>query len=286
MPDTMTPNYGLTVVEVGTSSDSWGTKNNTNLTLIDAALKVIADLAAAALPASGYTAADILTKIKTVDGAASGLDAQFLAGQPLAALLLASAYTAADVMAKVKSVDGAGSGLDADLLDGQHAAAFAAADHTHPGVTLDPLLQAIAALTTADNQVIYTTGSDAVAMTALTALGRSLIGAANAAAALGVLGTFGGVEVSATNPGHIKFSFSGSSFMICFGTFTASANGSTAVAYSAQSSTTSFPVASGTGELSASAQDNGIAVISANEAGFTVYNASNSCTGFYLAVGY
>ncbi len=35
--------------------------------------------------------------------------------------LLASDYTAADVLAKIKGVDGAGSGLDADTLDGVHA---------------------------------------------------------------------------------------------------------------------------------------------------------------------
>ncbi len=34
--------------------------------------------------------------------------------------LLKSAYTAADVLAKIKTVDGAASGLDADLLDGKH----------------------------------------------------------------------------------------------------------------------------------------------------------------------
>ena len=34
--------------------------------------------------------------------------------------LLKSAYTAADVLAKLKTVDGSGSGLDADLLDGTH----------------------------------------------------------------------------------------------------------------------------------------------------------------------
>ena len=34
--------------------------------------------------------------------------------------LLSSAYTAADVLAKLKTVDGSGSGLDADLLDGVH----------------------------------------------------------------------------------------------------------------------------------------------------------------------
>ena len=34
--------------------------------------------------------------------------------------LLSSAYTAADVLAKIKTVDGSGSGLDADMLDGVH----------------------------------------------------------------------------------------------------------------------------------------------------------------------
>ncbi len=42
-----------------------------------------------------------------------------------------SAYTAADVLTKIKTVDGAASGLDADLLDGNHASAFAASSHTH-----------------------------------------------------------------------------------------------------------------------------------------------------------
>ncbi|WP_217362243.1 hypothetical protein [Cohnella herbarum] len=43
----------------------------------------------------------------------------------IASKLNSSAYTAADVLAKVKTVDGTGSGLDADLLDGVQAAAFA-----------------------------------------------------------------------------------------------------------------------------------------------------------------
>ncbi len=34
--------------------------------------------------------------------------------------------TAADLLAKLQTVDGAGSGLDADMLDGQHANAFVA----------------------------------------------------------------------------------------------------------------------------------------------------------------
>jgi hypothetical protein len=49
----------------------------------------------------------------------------------IGAKLDSSAYTASDVLTKIKTVDGALSGLDADLLDGQHASEFAAASHSH-----------------------------------------------------------------------------------------------------------------------------------------------------------
>jgi hypothetical protein len=41
--------------------------------------------------------------------------------------LESSSYTASDVLTKIKTVDGTGSGLDADLLDGNQATAFATA---------------------------------------------------------------------------------------------------------------------------------------------------------------
>lgn len=63
---------------------------------------------------STYTAADILTKIKTVDGAGSGLDADSLDGVSFTGFVAAGSYTAADVLTKIKTVDGAGSGLAAD----------------------------------------------------------------------------------------------------------------------------------------------------------------------------
>lgn len=49
------------------------------------------------------------------------------AGAALTALggLASSSYTAADVLSKMLTVDGASSGLDADLLDGQHGAYYA-----------------------------------------------------------------------------------------------------------------------------------------------------------------
>ena len=60
MADTTTPNYGLTKPEVGASEDTWGTKINTNLNLIDTQMKVSDDRSAtnttvanAALPKAG-----------------------------------------------------------------------------------------------------------------------------------------------------------------------------------------------------------------------------------------
>lgn len=84
----------------------------------------IPSIASTYLAAANYTAADVLAKVKTVDGAGSGLDADTLDGFHAAYFLPSSTYTAADVLNKLKTVDGAGSGLDADTLDGQQASAF------------------------------------------------------------------------------------------------------------------------------------------------------------------
>ena len=83
-----------------------------------------------------FTAAKIIARLLTVDGAGSGLDADLLDGQEGAwysnitarlgyTPLNAVSYTAGDVLGKLVTVDGAGSGLDADLLDGRDASAFA-----------------------------------------------------------------------------------------------------------------------------------------------------------------
>lgn len=77
---------------------------------------------------------ELLAAILTVDGAASGLDADTLDGQHASAFQTALGYTplddadftGANVLALLLGVDGAGSGLDADLLDGQSSAYYTA----------------------------------------------------------------------------------------------------------------------------------------------------------------
>jgi hypothetical protein len=120
------------------------------------------------------TPAQLLTIIKTVDGAASGLDADLLDGSHAAAFAAAThshdtadivdnavtfakladmdtmtvigrlaagtgnpgAVSAVGLINLLETADGAGSGLDADTLDGEHAAAFAVAAHTHGASTI------------------------------------------------------------------------------------------------------------------------------------------------------
>lgn len=66
----------------------------------------------------------------------------------LSAKLNTSSYTAADVLSKLLTVDGAGSGIDADTLDGVSSAGFATSSHDHDATyqAKDADLTAIAAL--------------------------------------------------------------------------------------------------------------------------------------------
>ena len=86
-------------------------------TYVDSAIATLVDTAPATL--------DTLNEL----AAALGDDPNFATSvsNQIGTKLNASAYTAADVLAKMVTVDGAGSGLDADLLDGQQATAFATA---------------------------------------------------------------------------------------------------------------------------------------------------------------
>ncbi len=87
------------------------------------------DTAVANLVAAAPTTLDTLNEL----AAALGDDPNFATtvSTQIGTKLDASSYTAADVLTKIKTVDGASSGLDADLLDGNHASAFSLTSHNH-----------------------------------------------------------------------------------------------------------------------------------------------------------
>jgi len=109
------------------------TPTQVELNYVDGVTSALQTQIDAKLASSGYTAADVLTKLLTVDGPGSLLDADTIDGVSSASFLSSASYTAADVLAKLITVDGSGSGLDADLLDGQSSAFYLSATNINAG---------------------------------------------------------------------------------------------------------------------------------------------------------
>jgi hypothetical protein len=79
--------------------------------------------------------------------------------------LNASSYTAADVLAKLVTVDGAASGLDADLLDGQHGSYYQNAGNLNAGTILAARMPAFTGdVTTSAGAVATTIANGAVTL--------------------------------------------------------------------------------------------------------------------------
>ena len=94
---------------------------------------------------------------------------------------------------------------DLAVADGGTGASTAAAARTNLGVVIgtdvqayDAALQSIAGLTTAANQMIYTTALDTYTTTPLTAFARTLLDDADAATAIGTLGAQAAITGAAT----------------------------------------------------------------------------------------
>jgi hypothetical protein len=92
-------------------------KSVSPLRMKQAITSAIDDLVAGA-PAALDTLAELADALSDSDDEIAALVSA------IATKLDASSYTAADVLAKLKTVDGVGSGLDADLLDGKQASDF------------------------------------------------------------------------------------------------------------------------------------------------------------------
>ena len=110
-------------------------------------------LAESALQRSEYTASDVFTKVKSQDGAGSGLDADKLDGKHASEFATAaqgtkadnalpnSMFTSENVLHKLKPVDGHGSELDADTLDGLHGTSYVKTAGTKQYLGTEPIVK-------------------------------------------------------------------------------------------------------------------------------------------------
>lgn len=140
--------------------------------------------------------------------------------------------------------------------------------------------------------IVGTSDTQTLTNKTISGLGAALAVADGGTGATTAAAAFAALVIASSSlaaDGYIKFT---NGFYIFWGSFSATGNTSTTFTYSTISAslaptTFSRAIVSGTGESgNPSAQDNGPDVTACTTTGFTVWNASNTCTAFFIGVGY
>jgi hypothetical protein len=186
------------------------------------------DELATKLPSATYTPADILTKIKTVDGTGSGLDADTLDGMNTSSTIPTTLDKSSIVsrnsdgnisvnqLTVVSTLTGAGAtfsgpvsvgsitiaGGSIPVAAGGTGATTAQNARTNLGVAIgsdvqayNSNLQALSGATPVADRIPYYTGASTAALTPFTATGRAIVGSADVFAARTALGVVLGADV-------------------------------------------------------------------------------------------
>ncbi len=212
---------------------------------------------------------------------------------------------AADVLTKLLTVDGAGSGLDADLLDGQSSAAFQAANAnltTFAGLTAttDNFLVAVASawasrtpaqvratlgLLIGTNVQAYSANLDEYAAVNPTAAGLAILDDANAAAQLVTMGAQAALTfTSNANGSAIGIPIGGSTYYIQWGSISVSADSNGTVTYPVAFGTASVCVASG-GPAATGDEGQAHTIASGTTTATIANTLGSSVTAFWIAAG-
>ncbi len=186
------------------------------------------DELATKLPSATYTPADILTKIKTVDGTGSGLDADLLDGMNTSSVLPttldkssivsrdSAGNTAVNQLTVASTLTGAGANFSGPVSVGSitissgsipvsaggTGATTAQNARTNLGVAIgsdvqaySSNLQALSAATPVADRLPYYTGASTAALTTFTSFARTLVGSVDVFAARTNLGLVLGTDV-------------------------------------------------------------------------------------------